>query len=166
MKTLYIVRHAKSSWKNPHLHDFDRPLNLRGERNAPEMGKRLARKNIFPDLLLTSPAQRAYRTALLMSAQLNYPEKDIQTDEHLYHASAEQLLHIISRQTNKNNTLMVFGHNPGLTEFINRFTKKTIENIPTGGTVALLFHTNDWGQIRDCKTTLLFFDYPKNSNSH
>lgn len=162
MKTLYIVRHAKSSWDNPSLRDFDRPLNSRGERDAPEMGKRLAKKNIFPDLLLSSAAKRAYDTATHISRQLGYSKKDIEINERLYLADSEQLLHIIRKQANKNNTIMLFGHNPGLTDLANFFITETIDNIPTGGAVALLFHTNDWKEITNCKVTMLFFDYPKN----
>ena len=95
MKTLYLVRHAKSSWNFPELRDFDRPLNKRGKKNAPEMGKRLRAKGILPDLLLTSPANRALTTAREIAEKIGYPIKDILEDDHIYHSSETILLQII-----------------------------------------------------------------------
>ena len=92
MKKLFLVRHAKSSWSNPDLDDFDRPLNKRGKRDAPFMGKVLNERNIFPDLIISSPAERAFITAQTIAEQINYPLKDIQTFDRLYHGGFKDLL--------------------------------------------------------------------------
>src|SRR5690606_35105361 len=122
MKTLYLVRHAKSSWDNLSLADFDRPLNKRGEKDAPEMGKRLALRNIKPQLMLSSPANRAYTTVRKIGAALAIPEKNIKTDEALFHADVQEILNVIGRQDDAIGSLMVFGHNPGFTELANFLT--------------------------------------------
>src|SRR5690606_23560775 len=162
MKTLYLVRHAKSSWDNLSLADFDRPLNKRGERDAPEMGKRLALRNIKPQLMLSSPANRAYTTARKIAEALRIPEKSIKTDEALFHADAQEILKVIGRQDDAVESLMVFGHNPGFTDLVN-FLKYdyNIDNLPTCGIVAFNIETTSWKNIKKGKAEQLFFDYPK-----
>jgi phosphohistidine phosphatase len=163
MKTLYIVRHAKSSWDNVNLPDFDRPLNTRGKTDAPRMGKRLKEKDVHPNLMLSSPAKRALSTSKRIAEVLNYPEKNIKTDKKLYHADAEDILSVIRDQKNRFEVLMVFGHNPGLTDFVNEIGKSTsIDNIPTCGIVAFRFDIDEWHDVTKKSGELLFFDYPKN----
>lgn len=161
MKTLYIVRHAKSSWKNPQLKDFDRPLNSRGGKDAPEMGHRLALQRISADLLIASPAKRAYTTATMIAKHLKFPVNEIVKDETIYHANKKELLHTIHHQKNHLNSLMIFGHNPGLTDFANYLSGEDIENIPTCGIVGIRFTLEDWNLVEKGTGELLFFDFPK-----
>lgn len=162
MKTLYLVRHAKSSWDNLTLADFDRPLNKRGEKDAPEMGKRLALRNITPQRMLSSPANRAYTTARKIAEALSIPEKNIKTDEALFHASAREILKVIGRQHDAIDSLMVFGHNPGFTDVANVLNSDhQIDNLPTCGIVAYQMNITSWSDVRQGVAELLFFDYPK-----
>jgi phosphohistidine phosphatase len=163
VKTLYIIRHAKSSWNDPALDDFDRPLNDRGKRDAPRMGKRLKEKNVFPDLMLSSPAKRAFATARRIGKELKYKKDDIKTDRRLYHADEEIILDVIRGVKDKHNVVMVFGHNPGLTEFVNTLQDKEqdIDNIPTCGIAAFQLDIDSWKDINWGKGRMLFFDYPK-----
>lgn len=161
MKKLFLVRHAKSSWKFPELEDFDRPLNKRGKRDAPFMGKLLKEKKIKPDLLLSSPAVRAYVTARTIAEQINYPAKKLQKNEGLYHGSIRELMVSIKKTDKKINSLMIFGHNPGLTEFSNYLTAKYLDNIPTCGIVEIDLRIEDWKEIDEDSGTLVSFEYPK-----
>jgi phosphohistidine phosphatase len=165
MKTLYVVRHAKSSWDLPGIPDFDRHLNDRGKRDAPRMGKRLKDKHIHPGLMLSSPAKRALSTCKRIAEALGYPAEKIKTDRALYHADEEEILSVIRRVKDKHDVLMVFGHNPGLTDFVNRMSRDntaTINNIPTCGVVAFDFNITSWNEADFGKGELRFYDYPKN----
>jgi phosphohistidine phosphatase len=161
VKKLFLVRHAKSSWSFPELDDFERPLNKRGKRDAPFMGKLLKEKKIKPDLLLSSPAVRAYITARTIAGEIKYPVKKLQTNELLYHGSIKELIVSIKKTDKKNNSLMVFGHNPGLTEFSNYLTDKYLDNIPTCGIVEIDLRIDDWIEIDEDSGTFINFEYPK-----
>ena len=161
MKTLFIVRHAKSSWDHPELDDIDRPLNSRGKRNAPEMGKRLAKRKIKPGILLTSPAKRARATAKTIARELSLTESSLIRNDLLYHGTIKDILQAISNTDDDIEQMMIFGHNPGFTDLANYLTGADIYNIPTCGIVAIEFPFNSWHEIKEGKGTLLFFDYPK-----
>ena len=165
MKMLYVIRHAKSSWKNPLMDDFDRPLNKRGEHDAPQMGERLKKKNIKADLLLSSSAKRAFITCQKIADALNYPQEKIKTEKKLYHASEETILQIIKSCDNKHNIIMCFGHNPGLTDFVNHLTGTVIENVPTCGIVACSLPIDSWKDLEWEQAKIEFFDYPKMEKS-
>jgi len=161
MKTLYLIRHAKSSWSNPALSDFDRGLNKRGKRNAPFMGKRLADYNVLPDLILSSPAKRAKKTAKIIAKTIGYPKKKIVYDETIYHAAVQDMLRIVSTASDSNNALFLVGHNYAITEFAELLTNRRINNIPTSGIVAVTFPFEQWKRVGFGKGKLEFFDYPK-----
>ena len=161
MKTLYLVRHAKSSWDYPHLSDHDRPLNGRGKRNAPEMGARLASRGIKPDLMISSSAKRARRTANAIAAEVGYAKGDIIRTKYLYHAGEHEMLSLVQKQHDEAPTLMLFGHNPGFTGFANALADTDIDNIPTSGVAAIQFDVDSWKDVDFGKGELLFFDYPK-----
>ncbi|HEY9006650.1 MAG TPA: histidine phosphatase family protein [Ohtaekwangia sp.] len=163
MKTLYIVRHAKSSWANPLQDDYDRPLNERGKNDAPRMGKRLKEKDIHPDLIISSPAKRAYSTAKRIAEVLKYAKEKIKTKKSLYHADEEAILSLIQGLKDKYNSVILFGHNPGLTEFVNSFqdAELDIDNVPTCGVVAFQLNIDSWKDATWGKGKMLFFDYPK-----
>ena len=165
MKTLILVRHAKSSWENPDLKDFDRPLNERGKKDVPKMAARFREKHIAPAIIFTSTAKRALKTCNLFCAASGYPETSIHTDSGLYHASDEALLNFVRNLRDDFNEVMIFGHNPGLTEFAESLTSVVLENIPTCGIVAIQFPLNEWKKISPATGKLLFFDFPKKNKS-
>ena len=162
MKVLYIVRHAKSSWDDPLLDDFSRPLNERGKRDAPRMGKRLKEKGLVPDLMLTSPARRALATCKRIAEVIGYVEDKIKTERDLYHAGSEQILNVMKTVKDKHNIVVIFGHNPGLTDFVNALGKQTFDNVPTCGVAAYDLAIESWKDIEFGIGKLRFFDYPKN----
>ena len=128
MKKLFIVRHAKSSWDYPELDDYDRPLNKRGKRNAPEMGQRLAKRNIKPDVMVTSPAKRAAATARRIAEEISFPRSNIQQESLMYHGSIRNMIEVIRSTSDHSNILMIFGHNPGLTDLTNHLSGSDIYN--------------------------------------
>jgi phosphohistidine phosphatase len=161
MKTLILARHAKSSWKHPELPDLLRPLNRRGEQDAPMMGERLAKRAVEPDLIVSSPATRALATAEAIAREIGYPEEDILADERLYGASSFDLIEIIQELDVHLDHVMLFGHNPGLTDLANDLGCD-IDNIPTCGVVELQFDIGSWALVGDIDPTCVDFDYPKN----
>ncbi len=161
MKTLYIVRHAKSSWKNIDLPDIDRPLNKRGRRDAPFMGKILKKEGVMPDLIISSPARRACKTAKVIAQNLNYPKSKIQKDDAIYEATPGELIKLINSIPDEYIVVMLVGHNPGLTQLSNLLTGKYIENIPTTGIVEIEFNASSWNEITVNSGKLKSFEYPK-----
>ncbi len=162
MKRLTIVRHAKSSWKDSDTPDFDRPLNKRGEHDAPMMGKRLARRQVAPDLLICSPARRAIDTASTIANEIGFPVADIAVNERIYEATTGTLLDLVQHFEDSYEDVMLFGHNPALTELCNALTEHTIDNLPTGGVYCVDFAIETWGDLTSGEGNLVFFDYPKN----
>jgi len=162
MRTLMIIRHAKSSWDDPELDDFDRPLNKRGKHDAPEMGRRLKKSQYFPDLMITSPARRASTTCEVIAERLSYPSKAIVRDERLYHASSSEILDVLRETDDLWLNVAIFGHNPGLTDFANRMNGTNINNIPTCGIIHAKLNVNTWKDLNFASGEMLFFDYPKN----
>lgn len=161
MKTLYLVRHAKSSWNNSNLSDHARPLNDRGERDAPQMGKRLRKRKPQPALIITSSAVRAETTATLLAEAIGYPPSDITIDERMYGAEPKDVLSIIGELDNAVDCAMLVGHNPTFTDLINALSGSQIDNVPTCGIAILKFPTNTWSKIGQTQGELLDFDYPK-----
>ena len=161
MKILTIVRHAKSSWNDTSLSDRKRPLNKRGERDAPIMGKRISDHGIRPSLIVTSPATRAWKTAKIIAHELNYPKEFLQREDHLYLASRDEILDIIVAQDNGFNNLMVVGHNPGLTDLVNFLQPGLTINLPTAGVVSVQIDQDNWNLFERPVTELLVHDWPK-----
>lgn len=163
MKTLYIIRHAKSSWEDPDLDDEDRPLNDRGKRDAPRMGKRLKEKEITPDVMISSPAKRAFSTARRIGEVLGYKKKNIVKEKKLYHASDDDMLKVVQGISDKHNIVIIFGHNPGLTDFANslRDDEHEIHNIPTCGIISFRFNIKSWKDMTWGIGSMLFYDFPK-----
>ena len=164
MKRLILLRHAKSSWSDHGLPDFERSLSTRGERDAPRMGARLRERGIRPDLVLSSPALRARRTAKLVAEALGYPDDAIRLDATLYLAAPEEILALVTVQADTVNCLLVVGHNPGLTEVTNLLLPELeLANLPTAGTVVVDCTTERWTEVRNAQRRLVYYDYPKNS---
>jgi len=161
MKILTLVRHAKSSWGDAALTDRERPLNARGERDAPDMGARISEHGIRPSLILTSPAVRARTTATIIANEIGYPIEFLQREDSLYLASLDDLLDVVVAQDNGFNNLMLVGHNPGLTEFANFLIPGLTNNLPTAGVVSVQIDSEDWKLYSKPPCELLAYDYPK-----
>lgn len=161
MRTLFLVRHAKSSWDTPGLNDKERPLNKRGKSDAPKMGKLLKKRNEFPELIISSPAKRAYSTAKRIAKELSYKEKDIIKNKELYMADTEDFYTVIQNTGKNVYKLMLFSHNYGITYFANFISNSDIDNIPTCGLVRIDFDMESWKQISETKGKLIYFEYPK-----
>ena len=164
MKRLLLIRHAKSSWDEPKLADIDRPLNGRGKRDAPKMGQRLARREITPDLILSSPARRALATAKIIAKELNYPVSNILVRDRLYAADPDDLVRVIRNLGDKLTTVMLFGHNPELTELAHRLSAE-ITDLPTCAVADFTFDIKSWTELGKSKPTTVVFDYPKQSQA-
>jgi phosphohistidine phosphatase len=159
MKRLYLVRHAKSSWKDLSITDFERPLNKRGEKDAPLMGKLLKDKRLKFDLILSSPAGRTKDTATFIAKEIEY-KSNIIFDNGIYESSLKNLHLIIKHLNDKIMNVMLVGHNPELTMLVNYLSNDNIDNIPTCGVVALKFN-GEWKYISSKSCEILFFEYPK-----
>ena len=161
MKTLLLIRHAKSSWDAPGLSDFDRPLNERGKKDAAEMAKRLKEK-IDIDLFVSSPAKRARKTAKLFAEEYGTKKDDISLVEDLYAATMPAFQKTVIELNNKYNTVALFSHNPGITEFANSLTNVRIDDMPTCSIFAVHADIDKWESFSNAEKKFLFFDYPKN----
>ena len=161
MKRLVVIRHAKSSWKDPGLRDFDRPLNKRGKTDAPEMGRRLAQRSLVPDCLLSSPARRAIRTAEIIAGAVGFPADRITRMDRLYGAGFADLLGILQGLDDTEQTAFVVGHNPGLTDLINSICSPFLDNLPTCGLFCVDFEISSWEEIGRRRGTRVFMDSPK-----
>jgi len=165
MREIFIMRHAKSSWDDPTLSDFERPLNRRGREDAPLMGEYLNRLGIKPDLIVSSPAKRAKKTAKIVAQKLGYPEDRIVWKECIYEASAQALLYLVCQLPDYAKRVLVVGHNPGFTMLANILGDITVENIPTAGVVGIAFDTSKWDEACRMQGHTILFEYPKRVKS-
>lgn len=161
MKKLIILRHAKSSWEEMDLNDYDRPLNSKGLTNAEEMGEFLLAKEGIPDLILTSSAKRAYDTANIIAGEIGYNREKIKTDKRLYHASVNDILKSIAMIPNDIKKCIVTGHNPGLTDLVNHFGVR-LDSLPTASAVCFEFKADSWKNIAPENATLDWFQLVRN----
>ena len=161
MKYLFLTRHAKSSWSNPGLADIDRPLNERGKKAAPFMGKLIMDKGEKPELLISSPAYRAFSTAKAFGEAMGLVENDIIINRTIYGAGAQQLLELVQNQDDLNKSIMLFGHNPTFTSFVNFLTSSNIMNVVTCGVVRIDFECSSWTEIDFGSGRLAYYEYPK-----
>ncbi|NNC64610.1 MAG: histidine phosphatase family protein [Gammaproteobacteria bacterium] len=163
MKRLTLVRHAKSSWANPGTPDRDRQLAARGERDSRKMGRRLVARKARPSLILSSPAVRAHETAKAIAAALKYPSEFLQLESEIYLATSEEITDLVRLQRDDFSDLMIVGHNPGLTDLVNELLPEfQLENLPTGGVVAIDLDAEHWSKILEKPAELVYYDYPKN----
>lgn len=160
-KTLFIGRHAKSSWDYPGRSDIDRPLAERGVQNAYDMASRMKKRDEVPQLIISSPANRALHTAVIYSRVLDYNLGGIVINEDLYMGGEDAILQVISLVDDNIDSLMIFGHNPDFTYLANNFLNDRIYNIPTCGVVRLSFKVTHWENIHRSTLTGHLFDYPK-----
>jgi phosphohistidine phosphatase len=162
MKTLFLIRHAKSSWDDLALADRDRPLNDRGKRDAPMVGKRLAKRRVKLDLILSSPATRALATAEIIAKKLDYKRSKIVVDDRLYAVEVEELLDVIRHLDDKTERVMLIGHNPELTELARRLSSK-ITHLPTCAVAEFTFSAKSWTRIGKDEPAKVALEYPKES---
>lgn len=159
MKTLYFIRHAKSSWDFPQLADDERPLTEKGIKRTKKLGSYLGNNEILPELIISSYANRAFHTAQIIAKKIGFPEKDIKIDRSIYSSSIDNIFSIIFGISDNYNSVMLFGHNPTFTNLANYFIENKIENLPTSGFVSIEFETENWNEIANCKiknTTVIF----------
>jgi phosphohistidine phosphatase len=161
-KQLLLIRHAKSDWNNAGLRDFDRPLNKRGNANAPEMAVRMLKQNIIPDLMVSSPALRAITTAKYFAKTWGIDSAKIQLEKTIYEANIKALLQVVNQLDNQANQVALFGHNPGLTDFANYLSNTNVFNMPTCSILMISFPIENWNEVSADTGSLVFFDYPKN----
>ena len=160
-KTLTLLRHAKSSWKDDSLADFDRPLSRRGRDDTPEMGRRLQSAGIRPSLIISSPARRAWDTAREVARVISYPDEFLQRDSDLYLASAGTLTDVIQRQDAGFNHLLICAHNPGLTDLAAMLVPGLTDNLVTAAFVTVAAEARDWPEFFTSELELIAYDYPK-----
>jgi phosphohistidine phosphatase len=161
MKTLLMIRHAKSSWDDASVSDVDRPLNDRGRRDAPDMAKRLIKSGISIGRFVSSPAKRARQTAGLFAHTFGRPEKEIVFLPELYHATLPVFKKVIGELDDSNDTVAVFSHNPGITAFVNVLTEVRLDNMPTCAVFAVKSIAGHWSEFLTTGSSFWFFDYPK-----
>ena len=162
MKSLYIIRHAKSSWGDFTQPDFERPLNERGKRDAPVMAKRLLDAGITIDRFISSPAKRAHKTCKFFCETFGVKEDDIKLVADLYHASSPVFYEVVSAIPDKYNSAAIFSHNPGITDFVNSFELNVkIDNMPTCSIFGVRIAADSWKNFSVSKKEYLFFHFPK-----
>lgn len=161
MKSIVLVRHAKSSWDQPGVSDIDRPLNERGKKDAPEMAKRLKEK-LDVDHFVSSTAKRARRTARFFAETFGFEKDDVRLVEDLYLATPEAFLKTIASIDDRYSVAALFAHNPGITEFASSLTNVKIDDMPTCAVFAAQADVDNWKDFEKADKKFLFFDYPKN----
>jgi phosphohistidine phosphatase len=147
LKTLVIIRHGKSTWDYGGVPDYDRPLKDTGIFNTYAIGKKIKEQGITPDMIVSSPANRALHTAFIVARELLYPLEKIEINHVLYDESGDEILEMVKDTSDQYNSLFIFGHNPVFTELPNLFLKQQIDNLPTSGAVILKFETAQWNGI-------------------
>lgn len=162
MKTVVLVRHAKSSWAHPQMRDFDRPLNDRGLNDAPMMGKLMHDLGLIPDLILSSTAERAHTTAYLFAQQLQIDPETIALRDELYHAPPATFYEVLQQLNDQFNTVYVFAHNNGISEFAALQEVALIDEMPTCAVFAFQVMTDRWIDFKNAPKKFLLFDRPKN----
>ena len=164
MKTVLMVRHAKSSWANIGESDFDRDLNDRGKKDAPEMAQRIMSKKISLDAFISSPAKRAKKTCKAFCNVLGANKDKIIFIDSLYHASADTFYEVIQSLDDDYKQVAIFSHNPGITQFVNTLCEDVkIDNMPTCSVFAVTMNSKSWKDFKKSPKKLLFFDFPKSA---
>ena len=160
MKKLYLIRHAKSSWAEMHQRDFDRPLNKRGKRDAPLMGQLLKDKGMIPDMIISSPAVRAFTTAQIIASQLGYDADLIYKERQIYEASLAEMLDVIGSIPDSIHSAMLFGHNLTFTYLASYFGEQ-LGNLPTCGVITVKCDVKSWVDVNEHNGKVVRLDFPK-----
>ena len=160
MKTLYIVRHAKSSWEYSGIDDIDRPLKKRGIKDAHLMSKKLLKSEKKPDVFITSSANRALHTAVIFCENFGYPHINLKIKRQLYSFSDGYLVKTVRALDDGYESAIIFSHDHGINTFVNKFGSKPIAHVPTCGIIGIRFNEKHWKNLKRGETILI--DYPKN----
>lgn len=161
MKTLYLVRHAKAGWHDPAQADFDRTLTKRGHRQAEEMSERLRKKGVTPDRLVSSPARRALETAEIFADTLGIERREIVQKIEIYEGGIDKLAAVVRSLANEENTVMLFGHNPAISHFVQSLTGKPADAMDTCGIAKIELHCDNWRDTAEGSGTLAWYKYPE-----
>ena len=161
MKKLYIIRHAKSSWKDPGLSDIDRPLNKRGRRDAPIMAKKLKENGEHISKIILSPSARTKETARHFIKEFSINENNIILEPSLYHGYPDDFEEIICSLDQEDNNIAFFGHNPGITYLANDCIGSFIDNVPTCGIIVLSTDIDQWSDFQFGTSAIINYLYPK-----
>lgn len=162
-KILHVVRHAKSSWDLEGLSDIDRPLKAKGIKNAYQIANQLLNNKMVPDLIISSPANRALHTAVIFARAFRLPFKKLTIHSELYHSTAKEILRLVQQTDNEVKSLMIFGHNPDFTFIANYFLSEPIINLPTAGVATFIFNTDKWKNIDKSLVGKRFLTFPEKS---
>mgnify|MGYP003633252862 FL=1 len=160
MKTIYIVRHAKSSWEYEKIDDIDRPLKKRGIKDAHLMSKFLAKKIERPDVFISSVANRALHTGVIFCQNFNYPFSNLKIKKELYSFSDSYLVKTVKALDDSFDSAIIFSHDHGINTFVNKFGSKPIAHVPTCGVVGIRFDEKHWKDIK--KGSTISVEFPKN----
>ena len=163
MKTITIVRHAKSSWDNPDVNDFERPLNARGFADAPIIADRISKLMKLPDLFMSSPALRAKTTAEIFVEKFGVPVSKIVLDKDIYDKGSKYIMEFIKNLDEKIESVIIFGHNPDITSLATYYSGNYFDNIPTCGVICIDFDSNNWQDTFTNNGKIRFYEYPKKS---
>jgi phosphohistidine phosphatase len=161
MKTLYLVRHGKSSWETAGLTDEKRPVLPKGEKKTKLVAGYLVKEGIKADLIISSQAVRAYETAKIIAECLDYPAKKILQDRRIYDGPYDRLLDLIYGTSNEVESLMIVGHNPLITQLANLFLHPGIEDMTTSAIVCIAFGTDKWEEIPSSRAEMKFHVFPQ-----
>ncbi len=160
-RTIVLIRHAKSSWANPLQSDFERPLNERGKKEAPEMGAKLKKMGVAPDLIISSTAKRTRQTAKRIAEEVGYDTDNIKWEEKLYHCVPSVFEELIFEVSDRVKTVFIVAHNPGITEFVNQLSGTfKLDNMPTCGIVGAHVETKEWNNFSMSKREVFLYEYP------
>jgi phosphohistidine phosphatase len=161
MKTIYIVRHAKSSWNMIDMPDENRPLMEKGKKRTRKVVDYLQENHIKVDYIISSHAVRAYETAKILAHALKYPVENIKVESQIYHSDGNGILNQFYNLPDRFDSVMIVGHNPSLTDFVNLFLTSPIDNLPTSGVVCFDFDTDHWGKLPMASRKTKFILFPK-----
>ncbi|CAM1347510.1 SixA phosphatase family protein [Tenacibaculum insulae] len=160
MKTLYIVRHAKSSWKYESIEDIDRPLKERGIKDAHLLSKHLSKEINKPDVFISSSANRALHTAVIFCENFKYPLSNLKIKRQLYSFSDGYLVKTVKALDDSFDSAIIFSHDHGINSFVNKFGDKPIAHVTTCGVIGIQFKEKHWKNIKKGSTSLV--EFPKN----
>jgi phosphohistidine phosphatase len=159
-KTLFILRHAKSSWDEPNKDDIDRALTIRGISDAHAVANRLKKQLQEVDLIITSHANRAIHTATIFAGVINYPVEKIKISSNIYESNEAKIKALVRTLPDNISKVMIVGHNPTFTNVANRYLKEQVDNIPTSGLVSIAFKIEKWNDISNENVYSSFFEFP------
>ena len=163
-RILAIVRHGKSTWEYGAINDFDRPLKESGISNTIAVAQKLLEKKYFPSMMVSSPANRALHTAMILAREMQYPTENVRINTSLYTETEDEVLDLIKLTDDIYQTLFIFGHNPTFTYLANHFLNHKIENLPTSGVALFEFSCDQWADISRKTVTRELCIFPKKIN--